>query len=104
MRPTAFKLTAAILILVGITQSTKAQDDRSMLLPLPFLFYAFLLMPVLAVWVILAIATSPDANSSFWNLAKVPYNTSKGGISVSYTPWLKDILNDVYLASASRIL
>jgi hypothetical protein len=47
----------------------------------------------------LGVATSADANGGFWNLAKVPYNTSKGGISASYTPWLKDILNDVYLAS-----
>lgn len=46
------------------------------------------------------IATSPDANSSFWNLAKTPFNTTQGGIGVSYTPWLKDLgLNDVYLAS-----
>ena len=48
----------------------------------------------------LSLATSPDANSSFYNLAKMPFNESKGGIGVTYTPWLKDLgLNDVYLAS-----
>lgn len=48
------------------------------------------------------IATAPDANSAFWNLAKTPFNTNTGGISVTYTPWLKDLgLNDVYLASLS---
>ncbi len=46
------------------------------------------------------IATLPDANSGFWNLAKTPFNTSKGGLSLTYTPWLKKLgLNDVYLAS-----
>ncbi len=46
------------------------------------------------------VATSPDANASFWNLAKTPFNTNVGGASVTYTPWLKDLgLNDVYLAS-----
>ncbi len=46
------------------------------------------------------IATSPDANSNFWNLAKTPFNTNKAGVGVSYTPWLNDLgLNDVYLAS-----
>lgn len=46
------------------------------------------------------IATTPDANSSFWNQAKIPFATSKSGISVTYTPWLKGLeLNDVYLAS-----
>src|SRR3954468_22981524 len=48
------------------------------------------------------IATSPDANSAFWNLAKTPFNINKGGIALNYTPWLKDLgLNDVYLASLS---
>ncbi|MFT3680491.1 MAG: type IX secretion system outer membrane channel protein PorV [Ferruginibacter sp.] len=46
------------------------------------------------------IATAPDANSSFWNLAKTPFNTNVGGAAITYTPWLKDLgLNDVYLAS-----
>jgi len=46
------------------------------------------------------IATAPDANSSFWNQAKIPFAKSKSAISVSYTPWLKGLgLSDVYLAS-----
>ena len=32
-------------------------------------------------------------------MGKVAFNQSKGGISVTYTPWLKDLVNDVYLAS-----
>lgn len=48
------------------------------------------------------IATIPDANAPFWNLAKTPFNTSPGGISLTYTPWLKRLgLNDVYLATVS---
>ncbi len=48
----------------------------------------------------LALATSPDANSPFWNLAKVPFAKKRTAIAVNYTPWLKDLgLNDVYLAS-----
>lgn len=48
------------------------------------------------------IATTPDANSSFWNQAKLPFAASKTSIAVSYTPWLKGLgLNDVYLASAA---
>ena len=49
----------------------------------------------------LAIATSPDANSIFWNSGKTAFNDNKGAISASYTPWLKDILNDVYHASVA---
>lgn len=48
------------------------------------------------------IATIPDANSSFWNLAKTSFNTSPAGIGLTYTPWLKRLgLNDVYLATAT---
>lgn len=48
----------------------------------------------------LGIATSPDANSGFWNLAKTPFNTDKAGVSLTYTPWLKDLgVNDVFLAA-----
>lgn len=46
------------------------------------------------------IATTPDATSSFWNLAKAPFAASRTSIAATYTPWLKDLgLNDVYLAS-----
>lgn len=47
----------------------------------------------------LGLATSPDASSSYFNLGKVPFNTSQGGLNLTYTPWLKKIVNDVYLAS-----
>jgi hypothetical protein len=47
-----------------------------------------------------AIATSPDANAPFWNLAKVLAAPKRSAIAFNYTPWLKDLgLNDVYLAS-----
>ena len=47
----------------------------------------------------LSLATDPDASSSYFNLGKVPFNTSAGGVNVTYTPWLKKLVNDVYLAS-----
>jgi len=48
------------------------------------------------------IATSPDQYSGFWNLGKTPFNTSKAGVGITYTPWLNDLgLNDVYLASVA---
>ncbi len=48
----------------------------------------------------IGVATSPDANSSFWNGAKLPFIETKGGLSLTYTPWLKDLgVGDVFLAS-----
>ena len=47
-----------------------------------------------------AIATMPDANAAFWNLAKIPFTKKNASIALNYTPWLKDLgLTDVYLAS-----
>ena len=50
----------------------------------------------------LGVATSPDANAPFWNLAKVPFAQKNFSVGLTYTPWLKDLgLNDVYLLAAS---
>ena len=49
----------------------------------------------------LAVATSPDASASYYNLGKVVFNESPSGINLTYTPWLKKIVPDVYLAAAS---
>ncbi len=100
MRPTAIKLTAAILIIFGIAPGIKAQNvDPINVVTTAVPFLRISPDARAAGMGDLALATSPDANSSFWNLAKIPFNTEIGGVSASYTPWLKDILNDVYLAS-----
>ncbi len=43
------------------------------------------------------IVTSPDASAIYYNLAKVPFATSPTSISLTYTPWLKEYVNDVYM-------
>lgn len=46
----------------------------------------------------LSLATSPDANAGFYNLAKIPFARKNMSLGLTYTPWLKDLgLNDVYL-------
>lgn len=48
----------------------------------------------------LGIATTPDANASFWNQAKIPFGKQKSALGITYTPWLKDLgLNDVYIVT-----
>lgn len=44
------------------------------------------------------LATTPDANAQFWNVGKIPFAEKKYGISVTYTPWLKDLVPDIFLA------
>ncbi len=44
-------------------------------------------------------ATDPDANSQYWNPSKYAFAYSKAGVSLSYTPWLRKLVNDIYLAN-----
>jgi len=46
------------------------------------------------------IATTPDANSIFWNASKMVFidDEHPTGLSLTYTPWLKNLVNDIYLA------
>lgn len=44
-------------------------------------------------------ATEADANSQYWNPAKYPFNIARAGVSVSYTPWLRKLVNDINLAN-----
>lgn len=43
-------------------------------------------------------ATDPDVNSQYWNPAKYPFCISRSGIALNYTPWLRQLVNDIDLA------
>ncbi len=46
-------------------------------------------------------ASDGDANSIFWNPGKMPFSNKDIGVSVSYTPWLRQLVNDMALLNAS---
>jgi hypothetical protein len=47
------------------------------------------------------VASSPDANSMHWNAAKYAFAEEDFGVSLSYTPWLRNLVNDINLAYLS---
>jgi hypothetical protein len=47
------------------------------------------------------IALSPDANAQYWNLSKLAMAEKEAGVSITYTPWLKDLVPDIFLAYIS---
>jgi len=47
----------------------------------------------------LGAATDPDANSQFWNPSKYAFAYSQAAVSLSYTPWLRKLVNDIFLAN-----
>lgn len=51
-------------------------------------------------------ATEADVNSQYWNPAKYPFAISRAGVSLNYTPWLRELVSDMdlaYLAGYYRI-
>lgn len=102
MKKVILKLTA-LMMLVGATLSVKSQSAN----PINVVTTA---VPFLRIspdarsggMGDVGIATIPDANSIFWNLAKIPFAKSNSAIALTYTPWLTGLgLNDVYLVSAA---
>lgn len=49
----------------------------------------------------LGVATEADVNSQYWNPSKYPFNVARAGVSASYTPWLRQIVNDINLANVN---
>lgn len=47
------------------------------------------------------VATSPDINSQHWNPAKYAFIEGSGGFSLSYSPWLRNLVSDINLAYLS---
>ena len=45
------------------------------------------------------IASSPDTFSQHWNASKYVFSKDKTGIGVSYTPYLNNLINDIFLAN-----
>lgn len=49
----------------------------------------------------MGIATAPDANASWYNSSKTIFAQDKAGIAVNYNPWMKNVTQNMYLATLS---
>ena len=49
----------------------------------------------------IGVATSPDANSLHWNPAKYSFIDQEVGFTVSYVPWLRELVPDINLSYIS---
>jgi len=47
------------------------------------------------------VATSPDAYSQYWNSSKYAFTKDRMGFAISYTPWLKKLVDDMSLTYLS---
>jgi hypothetical protein len=49
----------------------------------------------------IGVATDPDVFSQYWNPAKYAFAYSTAGVSLSYTPWLRTLVDDIDLVFLS---
>lgn len=89
------KKIAILLILFTVSQNIKAQENRVITTGVPFLLIAADARS--AGMGDMGVATSADAFSQQFNPAKYAFSLQKQGFSVSYTPYLSSIANDISL-------
>ena len=96
-------LFAALFLLLGAGMSLQAQDKRNMFNPVTTSVTSQSIAPDARGGSMgdLGAATEPDANSQYWNPAKYPFTIARAGVAVSYTPWLRQLVNDINLAYVS---
>jgi len=89
-----------LLFILLITQFINAQQDsRVITTGVPFLLVAADARS--AGMADQGVATSPDNFSQQWNPAKYAFAKDKQGFTVSYTPYLTDLVNDISLGQVT---
>lgn len=89
---------------LGIASPVSADDDKqSMFNPVNYGVTSLAIAPDARAGGLgdIGAATEADANSQYWNSAKYPFNIARAGVSVSYTPWLRQLVNDINLANVA---
>jgi hypothetical protein len=94
------KKASLILLLIATYQSIQSQEDRRVITTgVPFLLIAADARA--AAMGDMGVATSTDTYSQQWNPAKYAFAIDEQGFSLSYTPYLVDVANDISLAQAT---
>ncbi len=101
-------LTAAFLCLLTASQATAQDDKLGTYNPVEHAVISETIAPDARAAGMGDVggATDPDVNSQYWNPAKYPFCISRAGIALNYTPWLRQLVNDIdlaYLAGYYRI-
>jgi len=96
------KTTKIITMAVGLLWAVnmQAQDTKSQFNPIEHAVISQTIAPDARAAGMgdVGVATDPDVNSQYWNPAKYPFCISRAGIALNYTPWLRQLVNDIDLA------
>ena len=91
------------LLLLSLSLSARAQDKQNMFNPVNSSVTSQTFAPDARAAGMgdVGVATDPDVNSQYWNPAKYPFTISRAGVALNYTPWLRQLVNDMDLAYLS---
>ena len=89
----------ALIILCALVFNVSNAQDRVITTGVPFLLIAGDARS--AGMGDIGVATSPDVYSQQWNPAKYAFSLDKQGFSLSYTPYLTDLANDIALGQVT---
>lgn len=95
------KKIITLLIIACFTINTKAQENKAITTSLPFL-----LIPSDARaggMGDIGVATSSDVFALFHNPSKIAFNKSGFSVGVNYTPWLRNLTDDIFVGNFSAI-
>ncbi|MBO4674048.1 MAG: type IX secretion system outer membrane channel protein PorV [Bacteroidaceae bacterium] len=95
------KKSLCILTLLVCALVAKAQDVKNQLNPIYHGVTSLAIAPDARSAGLgdVGAATDPDVNSQYWNPAKYPFCISRAGISLNYTPWLRQLVDGIDLAN-----
>ncbi|MBQ6749378.1 MAG: type IX secretion system outer membrane channel protein PorV [Bacteroidaceae bacterium] len=90
-----------ILTLFSFYTTLYAQDVRNQLNPVYYGVTSLAIAPDARAGGLgdVGAATDPDVNSQYWNPAKYPFCISRAGVSLNYTPWLRQLVDGIDLAN-----
>ncbi len=96
------------IFLVMASAQMQAQDKKNMFNPVNSSVTSQMIAPDARAAGMgdVGVATDADVNSQYWNPAKYPFTISRAGVALNYTPWLRQLVNDMdvaYLAGYYRI-
>ena len=95
------KKILSILTLLVLVLAANAQDVKNQLNPIYHGANSLAIAPDARAGGMgdIGAASDPDVNSQYWNPAKYPFCISRAGISLNYTPWLRQLTSDIDLAN-----
>jgi len=93
----------SLFLLAWVASAAMAQDKKDIFNPVNYAVTSQMIAPDARAAGMgdVGAATDPDVNSQYWNPAKYPFTISRAGISLNYTPWLRQLVNDMDLAYLS---